>query len=653
MTVSELLGYLLLPKPLYAWDSEQDLLIEQDERLERIFQGYAPTVKAKLALLKEPEEEYIILGRNKATYEECGRRAALYIGRVCEKTEGYHGYRIFLDAIQPHRIFICGKTGSGKSYTMGVVAEELAKLNMGVGVVLIDPMGVFWSMKFSSEKGKGLSLISDWGLSPQGFENVRVFVPVGVYYKVPKSTRDSAFAIRPNELDPEDWCNTFGLDMYRSPQGAMLVDIIAAVKKGYIAEEEGQRRQVPPKDNYTIDDMTYCAKYNVKFSSKYRSASTRALAMHLEAAKSWGIFSTTATPIQSLSVADQISVVDISFLPDYSRALVVGILARKILEERTKIARHFKAKELDKKNTKLEDMNRIPVTWLMVDEAHVLVPSKGSTAASKPLVEYAKRGRMPGCALVLCTQQPYATDDRILSQVDVLICHNLSFADDISAFRARTPSYLPLELSDQAFIRRLPVGAAVLADQSMTTERAFVMQVRPRVSEHAGRVVPLKALERGERAKEESAVEEKAPESILRHTGALTAPVLSITQSLATDYLKRVIEYRFFEYLRPRGEKSFTKISALTSSDVNQEVLEVLMGHLEEASCVIDDIEDVEGTPVVLFHRENMRSVLAACVTQAATIVAYGLSSTKEHETTDLAELLSQIISTSTSAPNF
>ena len=68
----------------------------------------------------------------------------MYMGRVCEKTEGYYGCRIFLDAIRPHRIFICGKTGSGKSYTMGVVAEELAKLNIGVGVVLIDPMGIFW-----------------------------------------------------------------------------------------------------------------------------------------------------------------------------------------------------------------------------------------------------------------------------------------------------------------------------------------------------------------------------------------------------------------------------------------------------------------------------------------------------------------------------
>jgi hypothetical protein len=175
----------------------------------------------------------------------------------------------------------------------------------------------------------------------------------------------------------------------------------------------------------------------------------------------------------------------------------------------------------------------------------------------------------------------------------------------------------------------------------MTTERAFVMKVRPRVSEHAGRVVPPKALERREKVKKED-----ASEVVPRITGALTVPSLSITNSLATDYLKRVIEYRFSEYLRPPGEKSFARISALASQEVNQEILEVLLMHLQEASCAIEKVEDVEGTPVILFRCENVRSVLAACVTQTATIVAYGLSSTEKHKIVDFSELLSQITST-------
>jgi len=620
-------------------------LIVEEETLEKMFKGYTPTVKTKLSLLKEPEEEAVILGRTEKIQEEYGSEAAVYIGRICERTEGFYGHRILLDAVQPHKIFVCGKTGSGKSYTMGVIAEELAKLNIGIGVVLVDPMGVFWSMKFPSKEGEALSPISSWGLVPKGFENVKVFVPIGFYGTIPRGTRDATFAIRPNELSPEDWCNTFGLDMYKSPQGAMLVDIIKAVKTGYVAEIKGNLRQVPPRDNFTIDEMRHCLKHNVEFPSKFRSNSTRALAMHLEAAKNWGIFSTTATPIQSLSIPNQVSVVDVSFLPDYSRALVVGILARKILEERTKIVRYLKAEELGKKDAKSEGVGKIPVTWLMVDEAHVLVPSKGRTAASEALVEYAKRGRMPGCALVLCTQQPHATDDRILSQVDVLICHNLSFTDDIAAYRARAPSSLPLELSDQSFIRRLPVGAAVVADQSMATERAFVMQVRPRVSEHAGRIIPPKAFKPREIVAEEGLlVQEKPQEASPSLTGAPTAPALLIPNSLATDYLIRVIKYRFSEYLQPVGEKRYIRHSTFTLPEVKPEILGILIEYLQKASYTIGAIKDVDGTPVVLLTYEEAKLALATCLTETATIVAYGVSSMKEHESSEQFEILSQIL---------
>jgi len=63
---------------------EQKLLSE--EILERMFKGYTPIVKAKLSLLKEPDEAYVILGRTKAAQEEYGNRAAMYMGRICEKT---------------------------------------------------------------------------------------------------------------------------------------------------------------------------------------------------------------------------------------------------------------------------------------------------------------------------------------------------------------------------------------------------------------------------------------------------------------------------------------------------------------------------------------------------------------------------------------
>jgi len=47
-----------------------------------------------------------------------------------------------VDLAGPHAAVVVGKRGSGKSYTLGVLAEELARVD-GVAPVVVDPMGAF------------------------------------------------------------------------------------------------------------------------------------------------------------------------------------------------------------------------------------------------------------------------------------------------------------------------------------------------------------------------------------------------------------------------------------------------------------------------------------------------------------------------------
>lgn len=56
--------------------------------------------------------------------------------------DGSRGARVDLDLDSPHVGLIVGKRGTGKSYTLGVLAEALAETD-GVAPVVLDPMGVF------------------------------------------------------------------------------------------------------------------------------------------------------------------------------------------------------------------------------------------------------------------------------------------------------------------------------------------------------------------------------------------------------------------------------------------------------------------------------------------------------------------------------
>ncbi|MFA0736051.1 MAG: hypothetical protein OGMRLDGQ_002551, partial [Candidatus Fervidibacter sp.] len=55
------------------------------------------------------------------------------------------GETVFIDDSRARAVLICGKRGSGKSYTMGVFLEELVRRD-DVLVIVLDPMRNFHTM---------------------------------------------------------------------------------------------------------------------------------------------------------------------------------------------------------------------------------------------------------------------------------------------------------------------------------------------------------------------------------------------------------------------------------------------------------------------------------------------------------------------------
>lgn len=435
---------------------------------------FTPKVNLPIEARCAPTDDAIILGRGSSTIKKIGCQGTMYLGRVSEKGEhGHYGKKVLVDAVFPHVLFISGHRGSGKSYTLGVIAEELAKAELGVGIILVDPIGIFWALKNANTDTGENVLLERWGLKSKALQNVEVFTPIGIFEDYRDDTIDSPFALKPSDLHIEDWCRTFDIDRYEV-RGTVLEKAMNIVSE--------------QKPNYSIDDIL-AALDDPAIVNSYRNDSIQAIRSRMNAAKGWGIFSGSGTPLSRLSTPNKISVLDISNprIGDSLRALLVGIIARKILEARIKGSRGEIFEEAG------EEDGSLPVTWLLIDEAHVLVPQTKKTAASDPLIEYAKQGRKPGCALVLVTQQPSAMHKDIMSQIDLMITHLLTFEDDIKAFLKRVPSSVPEKFEDSDFIRSMPTGVSLFSDQH-TQNRSFVVKIRPRVSLHAGREAVPKSL---------------------------------------------------------------------------------------------------------------------------------------------------------------
>lgn len=459
---------------------------EEEKTLEQMEREAVPASEAPLSFLSDLEHNNVFIGRKKSVLAGYGYEGALFVGKVSE--EEHRNSSVFMDSLNPHVIFVCGARGSGKSYVLGVMAEELSMKNKNVGIIVIDPIGVFWSMKFPNKEEKEIRALAEWELMPQGTENLKVFIPKGKSSEVPKTTYDSTYSIQPSLLTAEDWCLTFGMDRF-SPSGLLLEKALKKVETGYMTPEG--KRVGAKRKNYSLEEIILCLEQDAELNSRergFKQDSIRALASRFESAKNWGIFDEKGTPLAELSRENQLTVLDTSFLEENVTALVIGILARRILSARKISTRKEAAKRLKTESVDQLLELEIPPTWLFIDEAHTLIPSGNlKTPATNGLVEYVKQGRRPGCSLVFATQQPSAIDTRVLSQLDLLMAHKLVFDDDIKAVYKRAPAIIPAPYKKASFIKTLPVGTALIADRREETSRAFVMQIRPRMSQHEGR----------------------------------------------------------------------------------------------------------------------------------------------------------------------
>ena len=159
----------------------------------------------------------VIIGRDLVDKKRFGDKGLIYIGKGYVKMGNYTSLsnKIWMDVARSHIILVAGKRGSGKSYTIGAIAEEISNLppetSQNIASIIFDTMGIFWTMKYKNEKDR--ALLDEWDLKSKSLP-VKIFVPFGKVddYKSKNIPIDSTFALRASELEAEDWLTVFNLD---------------------------------------------------------------------------------------------------------------------------------------------------------------------------------------------------------------------------------------------------------------------------------------------------------------------------------------------------------------------------------------------------------------------------------------------------------
>jgi len=420
----------------------------------------------------------IITGRNKSDKKALGNKGLILLGKGFVKMGQYTSLsnKIFMDVARSHVVLVAGKRGSGKSYTLGVIAEELSNLppdvSQNIASLIFDTMGIYWTMKFPNEKDK--ELLRDWDLKSKNLP-VKVFVPFGHYnsYLEKGIPIDEKFALDVTELNSEDWIITFGLDIIH-PTAVLIQRITTKLK------EQGE---------FDINKIILNLERDEKTSREIKNSAIGLF----EAAKTWGIFATEqeeATQVKDLISAGSTSVLDLSVYSSVGafnvRALAISLISRKIFNQRMDARKKEEIESVSKglDYLSMPEKKETPLIWMFIDEAHEFLPLDKKTIATDALVQLLREGRQPGISLVLATQQPGQIHKDVMTQSDIVISHRVTSQADLEALNRIMQSYL-LE-SIKKYMDDLPTlkGSAIILDDN--SERIYPMRMRPRFTWHGG-----------------------------------------------------------------------------------------------------------------------------------------------------------------------
>lgn len=384
-------------------------------------------------------------------------------------------HNIYLDASGSRAVLVCGKRGSGKSYTLGVLLEELLSVGgKDVIPIMVDPMGIYHTMVLRNDQQS--TELFRWGLTAQGFR-VRLLIP-----GVPDQLYDpdvlaamerrgvETMPLRLNaaDLSPDGWCDLFGANI-NEPMGITLFRAVQTL------DEEFR--------TFTVKDLMR----TVERDKRAKDASREALLNRLEATQRWHLFAEEDyQPIDRIFEPGVVNVVDVSRLESGAhgrRNLVISIIGRNL----------FRARADARLREEFGLAGQLPRVWMVLDEAHQFIPDSGSSLAKPQLIRWAKEGRQPGLSLVVATQQPSAIDREVLSQCDVILSHKLTTRDDVEALNRLSQDYMGSELK-QIISSLERTGQAVLVDDER--ESVSMLQIRPRQSQHGGGTVASSAGEK-------------------------------------------------------------------------------------------------------------------------------------------------------------
>ena len=380
--------------------------------------------------------------------KQTAEAGSAHIGSLLTRDQGEVPVVLSVKDVVSTHLAILASTGSGKSYTAGVLVEELMNEYNRAAVLIVDPHGEYHTMQ--SVHGDDQFFGKD-GYKPE----VKIFKPEQI--KVRFSTLTEADV---KYLLPEGTSDKMA--HFLSQAFRKLTDAPGADRKmwGY----------------HDLRDAVSEQKYGDENSNNGGNVSSiDGLLWRLDSRfdKKDGIFSDNEhIPLQELFAPGRCTVLELSDIEQHEQQVIVGTLLRRVNKARMMTVREG----VDKGENFLD----YPV-FALLEEAHRFAPAGASVVSTNILKQILSEGRKFGVGIGLITQRPGKLDQDVLSQCMTQIIMRIVNPIDQQTIAQS------VEGAGRAMLAELPAltkGQAIIS--GVGTNTPVMCRIRARLTAHGG-----------------------------------------------------------------------------------------------------------------------------------------------------------------------
>jgi len=338
---------------------------------------------------------------------------------------------IDLNKVLTKHVAVLAKSGAGKSYTVGVILEEIAE--KGVPMIIIDPHGEYGSLKNPNTNEAEKLQMAKFDVEPKGY-NVAEYGDTTLNPSLKPLKLNARWSAQElNHLLP---------GKLSANQQAILYSALKDMK------------------DVTFDNILYELEAE-ESPAKFSIIST------IEYLRSLSFFSANPTPYSELIRPGQASIINLKGInPDIQEIIVYKI-----------------CKDL----FQLRKQNKVSPFFLIIEEAHNYCPERsfGETKSSKILRDVASEGRKFGMGMCVISQRPARVDKSVLSQCSTQLILKVTNPNDLKSI---SNSVEGLTAESEKEIKNLSIGTALLTG---VTEVPLFVNIRTRRSAHGGHAVDI------------------------------------------------------------------------------------------------------------------------------------------------------------------